>query len=338
MTGRWMAAIGLSLALVVSAPFVGDVQRWLERALGTAYVPAINLGVAAVTGLAIVGAAARIRDRRLARYALILAAVALAAVFAWRTGLTSARSSAVERFHFVEYGVITWLFYRATMTRRDQASTALAPGNAALFSPVACAFAVATGDEWLQHLAPGRIGELRDIFMNAAAIVCGLLVSVAVVPPGAATARAAATARRSTTIATAICAVGLATFIYTVHVGTLVADDEVAFLSRFDAASLRRRAAGAGRADALASVAEDQYVTEAIWHVQARNAWWEAGDIPAAWGENRILEKYFAPMLAAGHAWPPAQRADAERRLVSAGRPTPYRSHAERIPIWQLGR
>ena len=45
----------------------------------------------------------------------------------------------------------------------------------------------------------------------------------------------------------------------------------------------------------------------------------------AAWSENLILEKYYAPVLdtpsyisRTGHRWPPEQRADAEQRLGSA--------------------
>ena len=338
---QWTLAIAVSLGLVISAPFVGDLQRWLERTLGAAYVPVINVSVAALTVAAVAAALARIRARRVARYALIVAAVALAGAYAWRTGLASARSSAVERFHFVEYGVITWLFYRAATTGGSHANVAAngRSGAALLLSPVACALTVATADEWLQHLAPGRIGEVRDILMNVAAILCGLLVSVAIRPLSSAAASAVAGARRSAALAGVICAAGLAAFVYAVHVGTLVSDEEVAFLSRFDAAALARRAAADASAPVAAGLVEDQYVTEAIWHVQARNALWDAGDVAGAWGENRILEKYFAPVLAAGHSWPPAQRADAERRLALTSSPRiAYRSHAERLPIWAVNR
>jgi hypothetical protein len=337
---QWTLAIAVSVGLVMAAPFVGDVQRWLERTLGAAYVSVINVSVAALTLAAVAAALARIRDRRAARYALIVAAVALAGAYAWRTGLASARSSAVERFHFVEYGVITWLFYRAATTGGSRANVASGRSAAALLlSPVACALTVATADEWLQHLAPGRIGEVRDIFMNVAAILCGLLVSVAIRPLSSAPASAIAGARRGAALAGLLCAAGLAAFVYAVHVGTLISDEEVAFLSRFDAASLARRAAADTSPPGASGLIEDQYVTEAIWHVQARNALWDAGDAAGAWGENLILERYFAPVLAAGHSWPPGQRADAERRRAMTSSPrAPYRSHAERLPIWAVNR
>jgi hypothetical protein len=80
---------------------------------------------------------------------------------------------------------------------------------------------------------------------------------------------------------------------------------------------------------------EDQYQSEGHLHVQERNKRWQAGDIPAAWFENLILEKYYAPVLdapsylsKAGHRWPDAQRADAERRRGAAS-PVDYDSRAD---------
>jgi hypothetical protein len=327
---RWVTALAVSAALVIAAPFVGDLQRWLLRTLGAAYVPVVNAVVGALTIAAVGAAIVRIRERRVARYLLIAAAAGLAVAFAWRLGLASAESSAVERFHFVEYGVITWLFYRAALGQGGAPAVVLAVA-------AACAFSVAAADEWFQHLAPGRIGEVRDICMNTAAIVCGLLVSAAVAPPprGGGDRRAS---RRALTGAAVVALALIASFVHAVHLGTLIDDGEVAFLSRYDAGGLARRAAAFDpAAPALRGVIEDQYLTEALWHVQARNTLWGAGDLAGAWGENRILEKYFAPALAAGHAWPPEQRADAARRLAAAAPGAgPHRSHAERLPIWRL--
>ena len=62
-------------------------------------------------------------------------------------------------------------------------------------------------------------------------------------------------------------------------------------------------------------------MSEGLLHVQERNRQWDAGNPTAAWFENRILEKYFAPVLdtpsyvsRTGHRWPAAQRADARAR------------------------
>src|SRR4029450_52794 len=87
-------------------------------------------------------------------------------------------------FHFVEYGLVTMLFYRAVVPRQPgpgatgwDVSIVLVPGFAALI--------VGTADEWVQWFVPRRYGEVRDILLNGAAIACGLLFSLGVDPPGA---------------------------------------------------------------------------------------------------------------------------------------------------------
>ena len=67
--------------------------------------------------------------------------------------------------------------------------------------------------------------------------------------------------------------------------------------------------------------AEDQYLSEGLWHVQRRNMAWDEGRIGEAWRENLILERFFAPVLdaptyagAGGQRWSPEHRADAASR------------------------
>ena len=88
---------------------------------------------------------------------------------------------------------------------------------------------------------------------------------------------------------------------------------------------------------------EDQYLAEALWHVRARNDAWST-DVGRAWSENRVLEKYFSPVLAItsyltpdGVKWPDGQRADAQARAASAPR-TPFVSKADPAAPRVLGR
>jgi hypothetical protein len=81
-------------------------------------------------------------------------------------------------------------------------------------------------------------------------------------------------------------------------------------------------------------------MTEGLWHVQRRNLAWTAGDAAAAWNENLILERYFAPVLdtpsyvsRALHRWPAAQRADAEARAAASAGPG-YQSDAHPSAIY----
>jgi hypothetical protein len=81
---------------------------------------------------------------------------------------------------------------------------------------------------------------------------------------------------------------------------------------------------------------EDQYRTEGIQHVQARNRAWEAGDLDTAWRENLILEQYYPAVLGTGHRWPAEQREDAQQRAAAA-RPGYYISAAYPYPIYAWG-
>ena len=57
------------------------------------------------------------------------------------------------------------------------------------------AFTVGTFDEWLQWFIPFRVGEAHDVFINLAAIVCGLLFALALQPPATFSMRSCARSR-----------------------------------------------------------------------------------------------------------------------------------------------
>jgi hypothetical protein len=139
-----------------------------------------------------------------------------------------------------------------------------------------------------------------------------------------------------------------------VHLGYEIADPEAGtFRSIYSAGELQDLSADRARRWAVQPPAvrpprlsrEDQYMSEALWHVQARNKAWTAGDFASAWHENRILEKYFQPALdtpsyvsRTGHRWSPEQRANAERRAAASLAGSAFVSHAQEafpIFVWQ---
>lgn len=333
--GRLILAICAGAAVVLTSPFVADVREALRRSAGANYALVLNLIVVGTVAVAGVAALFRIRQRRVLRYAAIAAAILAGAVYIWVNALPG-----VERFHFVEYGVVTFLFYRAVLPRAAGSPGRLPADLSVIVVPTIAALIVATADEWVQWFVPRRYGEVRDIFLNAAAIGCGLLFSLGAEPPAEVRLRPT---RRSLLLMTSLGAaavLALGAFLLTVHLGYAIVDDEIGtFRSRQTAAELLAAAAdraarwgGGPPPDAGRVAREDQYLTEGIWHVQARNEAWTGQAMGAAWRENLILEKYFAPVLGAGHAWPPAQRADAAaRRGPESGRN--FASHAERYPI-----
>ncbi len=340
---RFVAAIVVSIALVLSAPFIGYVRSWIRRAFPGQFARIVAGLLTVMAIAALVAALVRIRNRRGAEYGLILAAVAIAAAYSAAAATGNPDVDVVERFHFVEYGLITFLFYRAWRALEDPAILAL---------PLLAGLIVGTADEWLQWFIPNRVGEIADIFLNGVAIGCGLIFSLGADPPeGFSRSLRAGSLKRIGRLA-AVFVLALAAFFHAVHLGYDVRDpDGSIFKSRYSTSGLQALAAAklkAWRSDPPPMVLrrvsrEDQYMTEGVTHVQERNEQLAAGNLSAAWRENRILETYFTPVLdtpsyvsATGHRWSAEQRADVEARLAASGGAgaTPYVSAANPYPIY----
>jgi hypothetical protein len=83
----------------------------------------------------------RIRERRAVRYGFIIAACVIAVSYSRRSSLGVPDSDVVELVHFVEYGMLTWLFYRAWRPLGDLSVLVL---------PFLCALTAGTLEEWFQ--------------------------------------------------------------------------------------------------------------------------------------------------------------------------------------------
>jgi hypothetical protein len=322
---RFLLAIAASAVVILSAPFIRDIRDWVRGQFPGHFVLVVGSAVALAIVAALIFALMRIRDRRGLRYGAIAAALILGGSYSIWNAQGIAEVDAVEQFHFVEYGLITLLFYRAARPLGDASVFVL---------PVLAGLVVGTLEEWLQWYIPGRIGDMRDVFLNGAAIVSGLLFSVGLDPAERMSPLFHYRSLRRVGVAAVITIVVFTAFVHTVHLGTEIADaDAGRFRTRYDAATLA--AIGRDRlgewkahppiARPLRLTREDQYMSEGLLHVQLRNRQWTAGNVAAAWQENLILEKYYAPVLdtpsyisKTGHRWPDAQRADAQQRAASA--------------------
>jgi len=332
--------VAASAALVLAAPAIGSARSALRAAFPGTFSRLIE-GALAVAAVAAVGVAlARIRARRALRFGALAAALAMAWAYSAATGSADPAIRAVERVHFVEFGIIAWLFLRVWRDRPD-ASAIVAPALAALIAGI--------GDEAFQWFLPARVGELADVALNAVAIACGLLAGAAITPPANPGGRWTGASSRLVSRLLALAILALAGFVHLVHLGhRLDLPGAATFETRYTAAELD--AAARARADAWRHdpplvrpprfSREDQYMTEGLQHVQARNEAWGRGDALGAWRENRILERFFAPVLdtpsyvsRAGHRWSVDQRTDAERRAGSRAA-EPFTSHAFPYPIW----
>lgn len=332
----------VSTAIVLFSPFMGQLQSFLRRSLTTRqYVLLFGVSVVLAVGGAIVYAVTRIRERRAARYATLAAALAIGGAYLWAVGTPYPEVNAVERVHFVEYGLIAFLFYRA---RLRQVSGATGSGNdlSLLLFPLLLGFMVGTLDEWLQWFIPVRVGEAHDVFVNLVSIGCGLMFAIALQPPDTFSMTLRPQARPQAGIVMAVVWLVFALFVSQVHLGHNVdMDGGVRFRSHYTAErldELQRDRTERWRNDPPRRLRrlsrEDQYLDEGLWHVRMRNS----ADGVDAWRENMILERYYAPVLDTvtyaspnGNRWPAEQRANMAAR-VDANAP-PYESGAEPYPI-----
>lgn len=341
--GRFVLAIAVSAALVLSAPFIGFVRSWIRTTFPGRYVPIIGGAIALIALIAVIAALWRIRTHRLSRYQAIAASLAIAAWYSLATATGNPDADVVQRFHFVEYGIIAFLFYRASRPLEDPAILVL---------PMLAGLVVGTADEWLQWFIPNRVGEIADVLLNAIALGCGLLFSLGADPPDRFSwrLRPGSLSRIGRLAAATILAI--AAFFHVVHLGYDIRTDETgAFKSRWPNDELERLSA-AKRDEwrthppplVLQRVSrEDQYMTEGVTHVQKRNELLTAKDPRGAWMENQILEKYFAPVLdtpsyvsRTGHRWSQEQRQSID--ALAGERDPAYVSLANPYPIYAWSR
>ena len=309
---RLALAVAAAAAIIASAPVIQQAFTAINRVFPSIGLAATALPIAVAVLLAI----SRIHDRRRLRFAALLLSVGIGAAYVAAGALT-----ATESFHFVEYGLLASLFYFALLPADD---------GSILVLPLCAGIATGVVDEWFQWFVPIRAGELRDILLDAAASLCGVLFSVSLRPPARVTLRL----RPERVVRVAVGAAGtlalLAAFAGTVHVGYEVRDPDIGmFVSRYTAAQLATLSsdrASLWRVRPPVAIhrfgREDQFLSEGLWHVQRRNMAWETDDLALAWRENLILEKFFAPVLdVATYASPTVQRWPAEQRAEAASRP-----------------
>src|SRR3982751_6078205 len=115
----FIVAIAVSAALVLSAPFIGFVRSWIRATFPGQFVRIIAGAIGLLAAAAVVAALLRIRERRALRYGALVAAVGCAVWYSLSEATGNPDVDVVQRFHFVEYGVIAFLFYRAWRALED---------------------------------------------------------------------------------------------------------------------------------------------------------------------------------------------------------------------------
>ena len=337
--GRLIIALIASAAVVFSSPFVGELRSALLSAYPARFRFIVGAVIAAVVVFAVAFAIARGVRRRVLGLA---AAIALGFLYSQLVATGNPNVDAVEHVHFVEYGLVAWLFYEAFRPLDD---------GRVLVWPLIAGVLTGIADEFLQWYVPLRVGEAHDIFLNAVAVMCGLGFAVSVDPPSRLAVPLHRREIRPVAYGVAAMILSFAAFFQVVHLGHRLFRPELGmFWSTYDEAGLL--AAQADRAARWKTnppavlhrlSREDQYLSEGLWHVRERNRAWGVGDSFTAWRENMILETYFAPVLVTetydtptAPRWPPAQRAEAA--AIVGPDPGFYMSRAAPYPIYTWSR
>ena len=113
-----MVASVLSVAIILGAPFIGEVRAAIRSVFPTRYSSIINGSVAFLVVLGVALTLARMRGRW-GRLLLLVSALGLGVAYATAASTGNAEVDAVERFHFIEYGLLTLCFYQAWRVQRD---------------------------------------------------------------------------------------------------------------------------------------------------------------------------------------------------------------------------
>lgn len=339
---RFAAPALIALWIVGSAPFLGRLTRWIQEEVDRSLlviVPTILFWGAAAAFVAWVVRSAR----RLRRKNWVAMAIGLLWAAVQATALARGRpeESALERMHLVLYGVVALLLYRALLRGGRSAA-------GAAFSAAALASIVGLADEFVQWLVWTRAGDFYDCLLNASAAGCGVVFGAGLF--GFDTEAPSPAERRAIAVLWVVLAVASVGLVDLTNLGHRIVDPELgSFRSYYSAGRLEslnenRRARWPARQPPTPPFQpwhiEDHFLSEAAWHVQARNEAFDAEDWPSAAAEQAILSRYYPAVLEEvrnpdgdlRHAFPP----DRVQRLQQEGAvPVPtYESAAGGGRIW----
>jgi len=153
----WSFVLIWSVIIFLTIPFARKIQGFFEHLLGSwAYMAAAGiLGVFLV--IVVLTYMFRRRKRQVARRLGWLAVLMVASVWVMRNQL----QTPAEAIHFFEYGILSFLLFRAWSHHvRDPLIYVIAAMSLII---------IASFDEFLQWLTPGRYWDFRDIRLNVLA-------------------------------------------------------------------------------------------------------------------------------------------------------------------------
>lgn len=294
----FIGPILLALWIVGSAPFLGRLTRWIQEEVDRSLlvvVPTILFWAAAAAF--VVWIVRSSRRLRWSNYAALAVGALWATVQATALARGRPEESALERMHLVLYGLVALLLYRAFLQGGRSAV-------AAAFSAAVLTSLVGIADEFVQWLVWVRAGDFYDCLLNASAAGCGVVFGLGLFGFGS---RAPSPAERRTIAALwVVLALASAGLVDLTNLGHRIVDPELgSFRSYYSAERLERlnenrRVRWAAKQPPMVLQpwhVEDHFLSEAAWHVQARNEAFDAEDWPSAAAEEAILNRYYPAVV-----------------------------------------
>ncbi len=164
----WLFVVLWVGVIFVTVPFARQMQVWVADSMGREVFTYVVIGVVALVGVGSVLLLWRARSMGLSRL------IWIGAVAAIYIGYTLAlRDNPEEALHFLQYGFLGWLLFRALSHRVRDGSIYLAA--------IVLGAAVGILDETWQWIVPGRVWDLRDIWINILGVA---LMQVAIAKGG----------------------------------------------------------------------------------------------------------------------------------------------------------
>jgi hypothetical protein len=167
---RWRAWGVLALyvaAIYALLPYGPRIGLGVLRTGAGAWLIGPGLLVAVCVAAVVLLAALRRRGAPPWAYAALVGVAACYAVV-----FSSLRAARLERTHLPQYGVAAWLAWRAVAPH-------VGPGLAGYAAAALLAAAIGWGEELVQAVLPNRVYDVRDVALNAAGAVLGVVVLAA---------------------------------------------------------------------------------------------------------------------------------------------------------------
>lgn len=337
-TRKWLAAGLFSVVIFLTLPLGPAIRDFLYDTFGKWFV-IYFVGTTLAAGLVAAFIVVFRRERRF--HPLRMAwLVAIGCLYWWFLKRTF--QVPIESVHFIEYGILSVLVYRALRESFDETWIFVVSSLVT--------YTVGMVDELIQWALPNRVGAMRDVLFNA---VSGVLVQVllwkVVVPPGLSKGLPARSFRPAAFLAAAnIAFTGL--FLALVNgFGYRTSDPDVGvFFSRMRPEEiLETDSSNSGRyAEALDSAYDESYeafleatsdpfLYELRVHLFRRDRHYETESFHVACCEQQFLEKYFGNTLSQSrYRWQDGQDAVCRKRKPNCAR---YRSPVSEELIVRYG-